>query len=291
MIFTAQTESGKIVKLNSAFKITLNKDEKTPANALHAVFSYAKFPENLVRIKMEQVDEEIFDGIIDEVIFQSGENGKVLEIFARSNEAVLLDNEAMPQTVFLPSTRILYKRFLYDLGYLEIICDDNEAKSAPFVVYKGSSVYEVLNKFATDYLGKEMHVLSKDTVLFGKKENKNVTEKTPPDSFEMERNNYDVCSHMYYKDTNTGVYSTCFKNEKAKGVLRIRYAQNNIPPNERFKVYETYNLVFSKLIVLEIDDEFEFCHEGEKIKIVVKSLQYTLLNGKEETEIRGVREV
>ncbi len=291
MTFTAQTENGKEIILNNAYKITLDKDEKTPANALHVVFSCSKFPENLVRIKMEEDDSEIFDGIVDEVLYQIKDDGKSLEIFARSNEAILLDNEAMPQTVFLPNPPILFKRFLNDLDFKQIICDDNEAKSAPLTVLKGSSVYEVLNKFARDYLGKEMHVLGKDTVIFGQKEQATVFEKTSPESFEMERSNYDLCSHMYYKDTNTGVYSTCFENEKAKGVLRIRYAQSNTPPFERFKVYETYRLLFSKLIALEINDEFEFYHEGEKIKIIIKSLQYTLLNGSEQTEITGVREV
>ncbi len=291
MIFLATTQSGKTVSLENVLNFSIHKDEKTPADALHAVFSCDKIPENFTNIKLEGATGTLFWGLVDEIIFTDGESGKLLEIYARSIEALLLDNEAMPQTIFFPSVPLLKHRFLSDLGFSSVISEQNDALSAEFVVHKGSSVYEVLSNFAENYLSTSFHVLDNNTVLFGEKDTMSVYEDDTPEFFEFSRNNYDVCSHMYYKDASTGAYATCFENEKAKGILRIRFAQNSIPPFERFKVYETYHLKFPKLIPLEIDDNFEFYSGEDRVNIKVKNIEYSYEFGKEESEISGVREV
>lgn len=51
----------------------------------------------------------MFRGIVDEQIETISESGIILEINARSLAALLLDNEAMPQSCCLPDMQLLWR--------------------------------------------------------------------------------------------------------------------------------------------------------------------------------------
>lgn len=75
----------------------------------------------------------------------------MLEIAARSMAALLLDNEAIPQTYAYPSLPLLFERHGKPYGFTEWEGEPS-GFSVPFTITKGMSEWEVLSLFCSRYL-------------------------------------------------------------------------------------------------------------------------------------------
>ena len=60
-----------------------------------------------------------FRGLIDEQTILVDGDGAGIEVCSRSMAALLLDNEAIPQTYYVPSTRLIYQRHAQPYGFSE----------------------------------------------------------------------------------------------------------------------------------------------------------------------------
>ena len=91
--------------------ITLRRDADTPADSLKLSFAF-DFPAELepCAARLEYNGETVFDGIVDEqaVHFEKGEKSTSFSL--RSRTALLLDNEAEPGTIRMPSLRLMEQR-------------------------------------------------------------------------------------------------------------------------------------------------------------------------------------
>ena len=91
--------------------ITLRRDADAPADSLKLSFAF-DFPAELepCAARLEYNGETVFDGIVDEqaVHFEKGEKSTSFSL--RSRTALLLDNEAEPGTIRMPSLRLMEQR-------------------------------------------------------------------------------------------------------------------------------------------------------------------------------------
>lgn len=96
----------------------LRSDADTVADSLTVRFGVGKrlFTEEPVGAVLKKDGAVIFDGIVDEHRVKC-QNGARTEAFSlRSRAALLLDNEAAPMELRLPSLRLLERMYLMPLG-------------------------------------------------------------------------------------------------------------------------------------------------------------------------------
>ena len=101
----------------------------------------------LVKRMFEMEVPEIFDGIVDEHRVKC-QNGARTEVFSlRSRAALLLDNEAAPMELRLPSLRLLERMYLMPLE-LHAVGGDRRPVEGVLTVEKGVSCFEALQTFS-----------------------------------------------------------------------------------------------------------------------------------------------
>ena len=123
------------------------------ADSLTVRFSAGKrlFTEEPVGAVLKKDGAVIFDGIVDEHRVKC-QNGARTEVFSlRSRAALLLDNEAAPMELRLPSLRLLERMYLMPLG-LHAVGGDRRPVEGVLTVEKGVSCFEALQTFSERYL-------------------------------------------------------------------------------------------------------------------------------------------
>lgn len=156
MIYQLKTYSGEIMEFKRPQKVQLSLDRDAPAHSLEARFPLADFDtkEKLPAfhaIQMVKNGDVFFRGLIDEqeTIIDSG--GISLQVCARSLAALLLDNEAVPQTYYVPSARLIYQRHAQPYGFSAFSGKDRTF-STKLQIEKGTSEWEVIETFCRDHL-------------------------------------------------------------------------------------------------------------------------------------------
>ncbi len=99
-------------------------------------------------------NEMLFEGWVDTQTETLTAKGRTVMIRARSREAVLLDNEAMPQVYCMPSMPLLMKRHFEPLGFGTFRGSDC-AMNGELNIVKGMSEWAVLRTFCQRFLGVE----------------------------------------------------------------------------------------------------------------------------------------
>ena len=92
--------------------MVLSFDREAPADGLKAVFPAEEMWEALSRVEVIAGGHVVFRGVVDEQNTKIGPEGLWVELVCRSMEALLLDNEACPQTVQSPSLQLLETKLL-----------------------------------------------------------------------------------------------------------------------------------------------------------------------------------
>ncbi|MDQ5983847.1 MAG: hypothetical protein RUMPE_00876 [Eubacteriales bacterium SKADARSKE-1] len=151
MTYIAETVNGDLIDLKQPLEVTLNQAEEAPADDISAVFPINKKIEELKNISIYSNFKKIFYGLLDTQKTSCTPSGTFLNITARSMAALLLDNEACPQTYSVPSLLIIFNRHIRPYGFTSF-SGDSKQFPLELVVSKGMSEWEVLETFCTDYL-------------------------------------------------------------------------------------------------------------------------------------------
>ena len=92
----------KTVWFRHTLSVSLITEESAPADGLKASFAVSGDVPALRFVEVFSGQERLFCGAVDEQTVLQNKNGTVLTLAARSRAAVLLDNEARPQTYIKP---------------------------------------------------------------------------------------------------------------------------------------------------------------------------------------------
>ena len=125
----------------------------TVADSLTVRFGVGKrlFTEEPVGAVLKKDGAVLFDGIVDEHRVKCQNGARTEVFFLRSRAALLLDNEAAPMELRLPSLRLLERMYLMPLG-LHAVGGDRRPVEGVLTVEKGVSCFEALQTFSERYL-------------------------------------------------------------------------------------------------------------------------------------------
>lgn len=157
MIYRLTAYHGETKDFTKPQKVKLAMDCDAPAHSLEVRFPLPAFggeeiPPQFHTIQMIQNGTVFFQGLVDEQTFQIDGNGAELQVCARSLAALLLDNEAVPQTYYVPSVKLIYQRHAQPYGFSAFSGKDS-AFSTKLQIQKGTSEWEVIESFCRDNLG------------------------------------------------------------------------------------------------------------------------------------------
>lgn len=157
------TPDGGLLCLPAPMRLRLRSEEDAPADSMEARFPVWEGVGTLCGIQcFDRRGQLLFDGIVDEqAILESG-TGAVAELSARSRAALLLDNEAEPQTYRMPSLKLLFERHATPYGFTGYVGRD-EVFGGVYTVEKGMSEWQVLEGFCKTFLG--VRLVARGTVL------------------------------------------------------------------------------------------------------------------------------
>lgn len=150
--FVLKDINGEECIRSNPLSVTLDSESGVPADSLTVLFLSDGDEAEFSDITVYDGKSCIFRGIVDEQTETVAENGRLLELSARSMAALLLDNEAMPQSCYLPNMRLFMDREFSKLGFTEYVGEDNP-KSGSMSIEKGVSEWSVLERYCDRFLG------------------------------------------------------------------------------------------------------------------------------------------
>lgn len=231
MTFWGVTEQGERFLLGNASEASITYDDDAPADLLKAKFTADSLWQQLAELEAYQNGELIFYGIVDEQTTSLSSTGLSVELICRSRECILLDNEAEPITIAAPSLEKLEDKLLKPLG-LAIGEGDRTAKHGQLAVAKGESVWTVLARFCSEYLGTTPWVDLNGTVQC-----QNTTESTTVELCNVVSSKIKQlpCKRIteVWQQSTRGNYDTLYKSGTG-GITRRRYlsAQSTKSPRQ-----------------------------------------------------------
>lgn len=302
MRYMAVDASGKNLELKNPVCITLSMEEEIPADNFCGLFSVDSKTADFCYILIYSKNKPVFKGIVDEQTETISQKGRLLEISARSMAAVLLDNEAMPKNYLSPDMGVLMDFNFSPLGFEEYIGEDKQ-KSGRIVISKGTSEWDVLRRYAENFLGVVPRVNSESIIdvsgnscedmlyISNSGENKFL-------SLKHSRKRYKLISEIYIRTDRFGGYGMCVKNDKAiaLGVQRRRCVNTADSRNisagacektiERTnKEYETVSLVLSGAILPRLGTKAVI--EGfEEKNLYIRAVKYQMDSTGEKTALK-----
>lgn len=229
MRLCAKAVSGQKVELKNPVSLLFDSEDGAPADSLFASFALDAPPPELCEVTAFDDDGvRFFAGVVDEQTQSAGGDGALFSIAARGYAALLLDNEALPQTYQLPSLKLLYARHAAPYGFAGVK-GNLSAYTGKLQVNKGMSEWGVLSAFCRDYL-KVTPVVTMDMV-FDATGNKEGARRVfgaggiPVLSAEASMKRCEEISEVYVRAGRDGGYKTLVKNPGAllRGVKRRRY--------------------------------------------------------------------
>jgi hypothetical protein len=151
MTYVGITPAGGSILLPQPVSMRLNQAEDAPADGFSGVFPLQKSSGALTGLHIYDSNQNLcFDGIVDEQKESSGSEIQ-LALAARSRAALLLDNEAVPQTYCMPSLSTIFTRHVKPYGFSGLI-GNTRTFSGELTVTKGMSEWEVAQAFCTGFL-------------------------------------------------------------------------------------------------------------------------------------------
>ncbi len=223
----AVTSKGERHSLSHPVSLTLSRDLYTPADSLTAVLPFA-VEDELAFVFVYSEGKEIFHGVLDEQIILFGEDVKT-KLVCRSMAALLLDNEACPQSFTDACAGLVFDRYASHLGFA--FEGDREAVlKGEFKVQKGVSCFKVLEDFSKAVYGTAPYIFGskvnmEGVACEGETVFSNSDEGVPFINLEYNRLRCKFISRVRVKLEQGGEYSAIVKAEEAirRGVVRERY--------------------------------------------------------------------
>ncbi len=150
--FSAADASGTVFPLPEPCSFSLSLDEDSPAHSFSARF-FLQHPLPPLHVCEISLDEtQILSALLDEQSFSCSADGSFLTLSGRSRTALLLDNDAPPQTYVNPSLKQLFACHAAPFGFTEITGNSGRFRGQ-FVVRKGMSHWQALSDFCAYFLG------------------------------------------------------------------------------------------------------------------------------------------
>lgn len=150
--FSAATFEGQRVSLPAPVSCQLSLDEDSPAHAFSATFPVSAALPPLYSCDVSYQGSPVFSGLLDQQTISVSADGSLLKLAARSRAALLLENDALPQTYLNPSLQQLFDRHAAPYGFTEISGNLGPFRGK-FTVRKGMSEWQALSEFAAYFLG------------------------------------------------------------------------------------------------------------------------------------------
>lgn len=226
---TAASNDGTPFPLPCPSSLSLTLDEDVPAHALSASFFLDSPPPPLHTCTLSLDVSTVFSGLLDQQSFSLSAGGSVLSLAARSRHALLLDNQAAPQTYVNPSFRQLFERHAAPFGFTSFLGNPGPFRGQ-FIVRRGMTHWQVLSDFAAYFLGVTLRPggdrfldasgdPSEHTVRFSN------SDGIPYSSVSREYLFEKQLSHLYLQTALGAPYSGLETDQNAisLGVLRSRY--------------------------------------------------------------------
>lgn len=157
-------KNGEFRNLPYINSIVLKRDGDTPCDMLEVVVG-SDVGFEVCFVYLEEDGDVFFRGIVDEQITDFGTK-VTTKLVARSEEALLTDNEACPEIFINPVWELIFSRYARPLGITgyELV---NKVLKGTLKVSKGMSCYEVLSGFCKQVYGKSPYVKDGVLRLFG----------------------------------------------------------------------------------------------------------------------------
>lgn len=155
MKWMGTTAQGDRIDLSNVVQVQLRWDADAPADEVQLrVARQGYLP--LLRTVQGQLPggQTAFWGIVDEQEAVLG-GGEWVDIVARSRAALLLDNEAEPQTYRSPCLEALFEQHARPYGFTGILGNKRQF-AGEYVVSQGKSEWEALANFCRRYLGADL---------------------------------------------------------------------------------------------------------------------------------------
>ena len=127
-------------------KAWLSMDEDAPAHGFSGVFPFRQLPSLRFCNIFDDKEKLVFGGIVDVQKAMCGKEGNRIEIVSRSKAALLLDNEAEPQTYLEPSLGELFRKHAAPYG-LTSFKGRTLSFNWTYVIPKGISEWQVFADF------------------------------------------------------------------------------------------------------------------------------------------------
>ena len=296
LIFHLTDNDGRTFQMRHPVSVSISSACSAPADSLRAVFAIEGEVPELHRIRVTDGDETVFTGCVDQQNEEYSRNGRFLTVSARSVAALLLDNEAAPQTYWCPSMKLLMKRHFEPLGFDRFIGPD-KVFSGQLTVSKGMSEWAVLKRFASVFLNTEPRIDKNGIIDVSGTDGER--ELFLPSgsliSFRRELKNSALISEIRARVRPERGYDMVFKSERAKcsHISRRRYI--DIPGSNTGSVEGTKRMLSSCDAAYErIEAECAGrarCSVGDTLTTDLDSKQYRICEVNYTLDSRGERTI
>jgi len=157
---------GNRYTLADPLELSLTRTLESPAQSLSITFALAagSLPGVAVGASVRRGRETVFSGFCDQQTAREDRNGRTFTVQARSRGALLLDNEALPQTYYNVTAGELFRSHLRPYGFTRLEVP-REVELGLFAVPKGMSEWEVFSAFCGRAYGRMPVVGKGDRVV------------------------------------------------------------------------------------------------------------------------------
>lgn len=146
MTFEGITAAGTVHRLGTPLSVRITRGADAPADDFLGEFPWSAIPP-LYRLRITDGQKTIFYGPVDEQEDAFSQKGAFLRLAGRSMAAILLDNEAAPQTYYSPPFATVFSRHAAPYGFSRYRVPAGGEKIGEFTVTKGMSEWQVLERF------------------------------------------------------------------------------------------------------------------------------------------------
>jgi hypothetical protein len=222
------TPQGKEIFLSPPVTAKLNRSQDAPADGFTGVFPLEKNAAVLTGLRIYNKHQVLcFDGIVDE-LRESLAGERTLTLIARSRAALLLDNEALPQTYRMPCLQTIFERHIAPYGF-QAFKGENRVFNGELMVTKGMSEWQAAESFCTQFLKESPRIAGNVFDVSGERGKDRITFSntggTSYSSVVTSLQYYKLYSEMMVKSGKSGNYAIGARDEAAVslGIQRRRY--------------------------------------------------------------------
>ena len=230
---TGLDAAGNSYSLGAPLSLTLTRSVDSPADGLEVSLPCPQNLPILCRVQAFLSSGISFAGEVDEEERSFSPSGCLLSLSARSDGALLLDNEALPQRFDSPRLMDIYQRYIAPYGRFPLQGFPNPWLPS-YRVGKGSNEWEAFAGFCESTLGTRPY-LSPEGVLLPKRPSQGNFYSLGEDPFPCQsltilRQRSRILSKICIRGEE-GYYTSAVTSDQA-AALGVRRKQYWIPPDE-----------------------------------------------------------